>query len=285
MCGILHLSDLNMKTLTIPEKITVALFVIFGLWWLVLYFYFHSLLTQQNLYWTATYQLIALWGGIFGLFSSHRWGGYRSLMGRVVIYFSIGLLLQFFGESAFSYYTTILGVDIPYPSFADIGYFGSVIFYILGIISIVKVAGVSVRLRDLGGKAFALLIPVAVLIFSYAFFLPSYTFDWSSPLRIFLDFGYPLGEALYVSMAILALILSRDILGGVMKSPLTFLMMALVAQYFAEFNFLYQVANSTWINGGYGDFLYTFAYFLMAISLVKIYGALKQPETGSTILP
>ena len=39
-----------------------------------------------------------------------------------------------------------------------------------------------------------------------------------------------------------------------MKNSLTFLMMALVVQYFADFNFLYQAANSTWINGGYGDF-------------------------------
>lgn len=274
-----------MKILTVPEKITIILFIIFGGWWVILYYYFHSLLIQQNLYWTAVYQLIALWGGIFGLFSSRRWGRYRSFMGRAVIYFSIGLLLQFFGESVFSYYTTVLGVDIPYPSIADIGYFGSVIFYLLGIVSVAKVAGVVVRLRNLGSEACALLIPIGVLVFSYVFFLSSYTFDWSSPLRIFLDFGYPLGEALYVSIAILALILSRNILGGTMKSPLTFLMGALVAQYFAEFNFLYQAANSTWVNGGYGDFLYTFAYFLMAISLVKIYGALKQPETGSTILP
>lgn len=268
-----------MKTLTIPEKITVALFAVFGVWWAILYFYFHSILTQQNLYWAAVYQLIALWGGIFGLFSSHSWGGHKSLMGRSIIYFSIGLLLQSFGQSAFSYYTTILGVDIPYPSVADVGYFGSIIFYILGIASIARVAGVGMRLRNFGGKTLALFIPTVVLILSYAFFLSGYAFDWSSPLRVFLDFGYPLGEALYVSLAVLALILSRSILGGIMKSSLTFLMMALVVQYFADFNFLYQATNITWINGGYGDFLYTFAYFLMAISLVKTYDAIKQLET------
>ena len=200
-------------------------------------------------------------------------------MGRGIIYFSIGLLLQSFGQSVFSYYTTILGVDIPYPSIADVGYFGSIVLYILGIASIARVSGVGMRLRNFGGKSLALIIPTVILIFSYAFFLSGYTFDWSSPLRIFLDFGYPLGEAMYVSLAVLALILSRNILGGVMKSSLTFLMMALVVQYFADFNFLYQAAGATWINGGYGDFLYTFAYFLMAISLVKIYGALKQLET------
>src|SRR3989344_4625787 len=274
-----------MKSLNFAEKVTHLLFIVFSVWWVILYFYYEAGLTQQNLYWAASYQAIALWGGIFGLFSSRRWGGYRSLMGRGIIYFSIGLLLQSFGQSAFSYYTTILGVDIPYPSIADIGYFGSAIFYILGIVSIAKVAGVGVRLQNLGGKALVLLIPVLILIFSYVFFLSSYTFDWSSPLRIFLDFGYPLGEALYVSMAILALILSRNILGGVMKNSLTFLMMALVMQYFAEFNFLYQAANGTWVNGGYGDFLYTSSYFFMAIGLAKIYRALKQLETEGAIRP
>src|SRR3990167_7042955 len=137
-----------MNTLIIPEKITVTLFLIFGVWWAVLYFYFHSILTEQNLYWAAMYQLIALWGGVFGLFSSRRWGGHRSLMGRGIIYFSIGLLLQSFGQSVFSYYTTILGVDIPYPSIADVGYFGSIVLYILGIASIARVSGVGMRLRN-----------------------------------------------------------------------------------------------------------------------------------------
>ena len=265
--------------LNLAEKFTGAFFIVMTAWWAVLYFSFGAQLSEQNLYWAASYQIIAWWGGIYGLMSSRAWGGFKSLMGKSILFFSIGLLFQGFGQSVFSYYTTILGVDIPYPSIADIGYFGSIIFYVLGIASMAKVAGAGVRLRNLGGKALALFIPMGMLIFSYAFFLSNYTFDWSSSLRIFLDFGYPLGETLYVSLAVLAFILSKNILGGIMKNSLTFLMMALVVQYFADFNFLYQAANSTWINGGYGDFLYTFAYFLMAISLIKIYRALKRFET------
>ena len=191
-------------------------------------------------------------------------------MGRGVIYFSLGLLLQAFGQSTFSYYTTLLGVPIPYPSIADVGYFGSIIFYILGITSVAQVSGVGVQLKNLGTKVFAIILPVAVLICSYAFFLHGYVFDWTHPVQVLLDFGYPLGEAMYVALALLALVLSRNILGGIMRTPLTFLMMALVVQYFADFNFLTQAYAGTWINGGYGDFVYTFAYFLMAISLAKI---------------
>lgn len=256
--------------LSLPEKISVALFVIFSVWWVVLYFVFSAELAQQDLYWAAVYQLLAWWGGIYGLISARMWGSFKSLMGRGIIFFSIGLLLQAFGQVTFSYYTTLLHIDIPYPSIADVGYFGSILFYVLGIASVAKISGVGVRLKETKAQLLALIVSLALLVFSYTLFLRGYEFDWSSPLKIFLDFGYPLGEALYVAIALLALILSRNILGGVMKTPLTFLITALIVQYFADFNFLYQAYNNTWINGGYGDFLYTLAYFLMAVSLAKI---------------
>lgn len=275
----------DMKSLNFAEKITSILFIILAGWWAVLYFYYGAGLTEQNLYWAATYQVLAVWGGLLGFLASRSWGGIRSRMGRSAAFLSIGLLLQAFGQSSFSYYTTILNVGIPYPSIADVGYFGSVLFYIIGIYSLARVSGASVTLKKYRGKGLVVVIPAILLIFSYNLFLSSYQFDWSNPLRVFLDFGYPIGQAIYVSIAVLAFILSKDVLGGIMRGPIIFVVYALVIQYFADSNFLFQTINGTWINGGYGDFLYTFAYFLMAISLVKIYGALKQPETGSTILP
>lgn len=276
-----------MKSLNFSEEITSILFIILAGWWAVLYFYYGAGLTDQNLYWAAIYQVLAIWGGLFGLFASRSWGGMQSRMGRSAAFLSIGLLLQALGQSSFSYYTTILGVGIPYPSIADVGYFGSVIFYIIGIYSLARVSGVSVTLKKYRGKGIAILIPAILLIFSYTLFLSGYQFDWSNPLRVFLDFGYPIGQAIYVSIAVLAFILSKDVLGGVMRVPIIFVICALVIQYLADSNFLFQAINSTWINGGYGDFLYAFAYFLMAISLIKIYGALKQnqPETRGAILP
>lgn len=259
-----------MKSLNSNGKITVFLFVVLAGWWAVLYFGYGARLTEQNLYWAASYQVLAIWGGLFGLFAARAWGGTQSRMGRSIVFFSIGLLLQAFGQSSFSYYTTILGIDIPYPSIADVGYFGSVIFYILGIASLARVSGAPIALKKLGGKGFAILIPAVLLIFSYNLFLSDYHFDQSNALRVFLDFGYPLGQAIYVSIAVLAFVLSRNILGGIMRRPIVFVISALIVQYLADSNFLFQASNGTWVNGGYGDFLYVIAYFLMAISLIKI---------------
>ena len=166
--------------------------------------------------------------------------------------------------------------EIPYPSIADAGYFLSVIFYILGIFTLTKITGAFIKLRAFRYKIFAVLVPVGMLIVSKYFFLTGYEFDWGSPLRIFLDFGYPLGEAFYVSIAILAIIYSHNTLGGIMRVPLIVLMVALIVQYIAEFNFLVQALNGTWTNGGYGDILYLVSYFIMTISLIRITTAMQK---------
>ena len=186
------------------------------------------------------------------------------------MFLSLGLLLQGFGQATFSFYTTILHVEIPYPSISDIGYFGSVIFYTAGIAMLAKVSEMTYRLKEKTGKILVLVLPIIVLATSYSFFLRNYEFDWSAPLRIFLDFGYPLGEAIYVSIALLCLVLTWNLLGGVMRRSFILIMIALCAQYVAEFNFLFRASNSTWINGGYGDFLYLFSYFLMTLALIHI---------------
>ncbi len=265
---------------SIHEEIAIVLFITLSLWWIVLFFVFGAELTAQNLYWAATYQLLAWWGGIYALVSSRSWGGWKSVMGRGIIFFGLGLLLQGFGQTTFSIYTTLLNVEIPYPSIADIGYFGSIFFYIAGMASMAKVAGASARLRNIGGKLLALLFPAIMLMLSYAMFLQGYEFDWSAPLRTFLDFGYPFGQALYVSIAVLALLSSKNMLGGVMRGPMLFLMMALVVQYVADFNFLFQAANGAWLNGGHGDFLYLLSYFLMGLSLVRIERVIREYQSA-----
>lgn len=252
------------------EAISFIIFLGMLAWWGFLFFGLHSENTHANLVWGSLYQVMAWWGGLFGLFSARMWGWHKSKMGRTVLYFSVGLLLQAFGQSAFSYYNMVLGQEIPYPSIADIGYFSSVLFYIFGIISVARITGATFKIKELFGMLNAFIIPALMLAVSYAVFLREYEFDWSAPVRILLDFGYPLGEAFYVSIAVLAFILSRSTLGGIMRTPLIILMFALVAQYVAEFNFLTQALHSTWVNGGYGDVLYLFAYFMMTISLIKI---------------
>lgn len=229
-----------------------------------------SEVSHADLIWAASYQLVALIGGVSGLYISRYWGGIKSVVGRSIMAFSIGLLLQTFGQSMFSFYNLVLEVEIPYPSIADVGYFGSIIFYIYGVFQLAKASGTKLSLKSYSSQALSILLPVLVLAASYFMFLRSYEFDWQAPVKIFLDFGYPLGQAFCVSLALLTYLLSKKVLGGFMRYGILLMLIGMAAQYIADFNFLFQANNGTWVNAGYGDYLYLIAYFMISIGLLQL---------------
>lgn len=260
----------------------VALFLLVAVlvWWVGLYVFHAS--DYAKMLWGASYQVVALWGAIWGLKIAKSWGGHRSVMGRAILAFAFGLLLQNWGQTVFFYYNMFSQVAIPYPSLADIGYFGSIPLYIYGVIMLARASGASISLRAFHNKMSAVVIPTAMLAASYLFFLRGYEFDWEAPLRVFLDFGYPLGQSIYVSLALLTYLLSRKTLGGVMRNKVLFILVALVIQYAADYNFLVQAHAETWQLSGYGDVLYLLAYFVMAIGLIQFKPSFVQTRGSAT---
>ncbi len=254
------------------SKIYKLIFVLFGalvLWWITIY---ARGLTEgpENDYFTLAYPILALLGGLAGWYYSKKWGGFKSTLGSSIAMFSFGLLAQVLGQILYSYYIFILGVEVPYPSAGDVSYFASVIFYIIGTYQLAKVSGIKLSVKSIRGKLQAFIIPLAILIISYIFLLKGYEVDWSNKIILFLDFGFPIGQVVYVSIASLALLISKDVLGGMMRRPIMLLIFALIFQYISDFAFSYQFAHGVVYTGDYLDLLYCISYFLMASSLVSI---------------
>lgn len=260
-----------MKTITtdrIAQTLILFFTILTGLWVFINFFQepesiFHDVFT-------VTYGLVALGGGLAGLFTATKWGGFRSLMGKAIIFLSLGLLFQEFGQLAYSYYIYVLGIEVPYPSIGDIGFLGYVPMYLLGMMYVGQLAGVKVSLKSTGAKMFAFLTPILFLVFSGWFFLNGYVFDWEYPLITFLDLAYPLGQALNISIMIVVFVLSNKILGGIMKARLWFIGFAYFMQYVADFSFLYQVNRDLWQVSGTSDYMYLVAYFLMSLALLEL---------------
>lgn len=249
-------------------RISAALFVFFILWRIEMSIFNASQIEFQI--WGVSYQVTALFGAIVGLTVASKWGGFRSTMGRATLMFSLGLFCESFAQTSGSYLAWQLGT-VPYPSLSDVGAFGALIFYAIGVTLLARASGAHVSLRNYKGKLLLLLIPFVILGASYAIFLRAYEFDWSQPLITFLDIGYPLGEAIYVSIAILAYLLSLKVLGGIMRIPILFFIAALISEYIADFLFLYNAhANISYQTGGLNDFLFIISYSLMAISLIQL---------------
>lgn len=261
-------------------KLAFLIFFVFTIWWL-------SLQLSRNIespyfdYFASTYCIMAIWGGFWGIKIAQKWGGYKSIMGKAIIFFSLGLFAQAFGQLAYSYYVMIKQIEVPYPSIGDLGYFGSIPLYIAGISYLAHASGISISLRSFRNQIAALVLPALILIVTYLIFLKDYTVDWSNPLTVLLDFGYPLGQSIYIAFALLTYLLSRSILGGKMKKRVILILLALCVQYCADFVFLYQANTGTWLAGGINDFMYFFGYFIMALGLLQLCTVYKELRTNS----
>lgn len=249
----------------------IVVFSIFLLAWLYIRQFDIESTRDLRQLWGHSYWVMALYGAIVGLIISNKWGGYKSLLGKTSLVLSIGLFLQSFGQVYSSAYVYFNNVESPpYPAIGDIGFFGSVIAYIYAVLLISKLSGFNFSMKKVHNKIGAFIIPAIMLFISYFLFLKGYEFDWSKKIQIFLDFGYPLGQAFYVSIAILSLLVCRNILGGILKKPILFLIFALILQSFSDFIFLHQAINGTWYVGNVNDLLYLTSYFAMSLSLIQL---------------
>lgn len=253
----------------LSAKIIGLLFILLSVLWFYL-----TIFHEPDSFWhhlfTITYGVVALLGGVVGIKISKKWGGFKSVMGKAILFFSFGLLAQEFGQVSYIYYIYFQGIEVPYPSLGDLGYFGSIPLYTYGAYLLAKASGTNISLRSFKNKIIALALPLLLLGASYYFFLQGYEFSETPLLTVLLDFGYPFGQAIYVSVALLAYLLSRKILGGIMKKRILFILFALVVQYFCDLIFLYQVSRETWHVSGINDYMYLFSYYLMSIGLIQL---------------
>lgn len=224
---------------------------------------------QMELF-SDSYWVLPLLCGIIGLNAAKRWGGFKSIFGKAVSFLSIGLLAQAFGQIVNSYYARVQQIEVPYPSIGDIGFFGAVVAYIAGTYFLTKTVGTKAELGRPINKFAIILIPIVAVSASYYIFLKDYDYSFSTPITTALDFGYPLGDAIYISIAVVAFLVSRTMLGGVMRKGILFILGALVIQYIADFTFLYRFSREIYEAGGISDLIYLIGYFVMGVALIGL---------------
>lgn len=246
----------------------LILFTIEFLWWIRIQT-FGLFNTDESYFFNWFYGFIAISGALYGIhISISKWGGWSSIIGRGLILLPVGLLSQSFGVTLWWVYNYLARVEVPYPSLADVGFFGLIPAYTLGALMFAIASGAKFSLRTSGGKLYAFLIPFASLVVAYGLFLKNVGFDLSDPIRTFLDIGYPLGEIIPVSIALFILTLSRKFLGGTMKNRILFLTGAFFFQFLTEYAFLYAAGAQTYVNGGWNDLMYAMSYTIMSLGLI-----------------
>lgn len=260
------------KNVRVVFIILAVAYVAYLLWWIII-----NLFVPRDSavfdYFTDSYGVIACLGSIAGFDAARKWGGLSSVLGKALFLFSTGLLFQFLGQVSYAVYFYVYNIDNPYPSFGEIFYFGGIPVYIIAVWFLGKASGSEISLKAMSKKIISIILPLSMMTGSYIVFLRNYEVDPTNPLITFLDFGYPLGEAAFVALAILAFFLSKRWLGGTLKNSVLLILFALVIQYVADTHFLYQTFNDTWRAGGLNDMIFMTAYFAMGNAFIKFSGA------------
>lgn len=261
---------MSIKNLVKDNKLTrytLFFFILLSLWWVYI-FLSGTKASPQNHIFGFIYGGYSLWGAFLGIYVAKKWGGFKSVMGKAIIFLACGLFLQGFGQYSFWFYNFVLKIPVPYPSIPDIGYFGTIPFYILAALQFARVSGVSVSLRSYRSKIQAIILPIVILGLGYSLFLRNYDFLHTSKIQVFFDFGYPLGQAIYISIALLTYNLTKNILGGIMKNKIIFILFAFFTQFLADYIFIY--FHSAYFPASFIDYFYLVAYAMMTLGILQL---------------
>lgn len=256
------------------KKIVLAilyfLFAVFSIWWAYLTI---NVSAENELrgYFSDSYGILAGFGGIAGLWISRKWGGIRSVFGRAITFLSIGLLFQFLGQFSYSLEYYLYGIKNSYPSFGEIFFLASIPAYIVGIWEIGRTSGTGISLKKFHNKIGAIVIPFLLVSISYYLFVHGSDISELPLLEKILFVSYPVGQTIFVSLAVVAYYLTIGVLGGKMQTKVIFILFSLVFQYVADIVFIYRTTLEIWYPADITEYVFAVSYFLMAIALIDFW--------------
>ena len=213
--------------------------------------------------------IIPFFSGIFVVLGSKQWAGEGGLIHKGLFFIGLGMILWASGGFIWSFYNFFLHMPAPYPSLADIGYAPSVFFYCLGTIYLSRGAGADLGLRKKYVKQLMVIIPVIMLTFSYYILIEvgrgGVLFTPNDPfLKTFLDFAYPIGDFVSLTVSVILSWLYFDFLVKKYRYGVIFVLLGMVGMFFADFSFSYTTTRNIYFNGNFSDFLFALGMFLLA---------------------
>lgn len=184
----------------------------------------------------------------------------RERFSLVWLSFTLGMALWFLGEVCWAVYTLLLGVEIPYPSIADVFWLSGYVPMFIALFLYVKTFG-SVLSRRMVGTAMVIVFVLSVLV-SATLITPIVGAE-EDLVTMFADFAYPLLDLALLSAAILGLaVFSKGSLG---KSWLL-INAGIMSDVVADILFSYTTAQETYYNGHPLELLFHWGYILFLLA-------------------
>jgi hypothetical protein len=256
------------------SKIIFFYYIFIFLYWAILYF--QGIKEQPtNYYYQVVEGFIPLIGGLLGIIKAKKWGFLSSKVGSALFFISLGTFSWGVGQMLWSiYYNLIQKVDIPYPSFADVGFIMAIPCWVIGSVFLSKATGAHLSLKHLRGKILLFIIPLIVLVVSY-YLLLIVARGGSIPLgedrlKLVFDLAYPIGDIVILTFTLVIYGLSFNYLGGKYKFPIICILAGWVLMYFSDFSFSYTTTIGTYYDGHWVDIMFPTVMTLLTFGVNSI---------------
>jgi len=205
--------------------------------------------------------LIAGAAVVSSIVASRKYGlNIRVRFSLVWVSFALGLALWFLGELCWAIYTLIMGVEIPYPSIADVFWLSGYIPLFVALFVYVKIFR-SVLSRRMIGIAVAIVFALSVIV-SATLIIPIVEVE-EDLVKMFFDFVYPFFDLVLLFVAILGLIVFFK--GSLGKSWLL-INAGIVSIAVADILFSYTTAQEIYYNGHPLELFFHWGYILFLLA-------------------
>lgn len=227
--------------------------------------------TLFNYAFNVLYAFIYLLGAVVA-YSGVKKYGLKSLLGKSLIFYAIGLSSYTAGQLIWAYYNLVLKIATPYPGLPDVFFILFSLFVAIGFIYLV---------RSIGGKITARLIFEFIILFIVLFsilisFLGTYiSFDILSDPTNILNLAYPALDSFLVALAVTGV---RTVMGTAYPYLLIFAFAPLL-QAISDTVFSSRLAYGIYWNGDVSDTLFTVSGVLFTLGIIYI---LSSPPRLST---
>ncbi|MEM1552925.1 MAG: hypothetical protein QXH03_09710 [Candidatus Bathyarchaeia archaeon] len=197
---------------------------------------------------------------VSGLSLERYWRKSKGQFSVVWLHFTCGLFLWFVGEAIWAGYALVLGVELPYPSIADVFWISGYIPFFIALYLYVKLFGSALTKKTF---ALSMIITAALTILVTSVLLTPVLTAEENPTAVVIDFTYPILDLTLFSVALLGLIIFWK--GKLGKSWLL-IKVAISLNACADILFSWTTAQGTYYSGHMLDILFDLAYlfFLMA---------------------
>lgn len=255
---------MSRKILTITGVVAVV-------WWLALQFMERHDAPVNFLY-NAVYALPPLVGAYFGFrYAAPAWGGWKSAVGKAVIFFSAGALANGGALIIWTLYNLVFKVDVPTPSAADIAWY---LMYATEIASIIVLLSVTARQKGCNTLMVGLMAAAVSLLF-LVFVRPLLT--GTDFVTTAVNAGYLVADAVFIALILVALTLWT----GHLSLFLKYALLSFGLRVVADTLFLFRLEAGTYWNGDISDLIFAVSGFLQGLAIILAMPAAVAPKAAS----